>query len=652
MLKIKESEVVKNSKDLWEYLQNKGGLDLNYYDKGIMIDLRNILGFSQKKKFEEELQSKEISIELFLHSFFNALSPFSQMYSDLLKLFENGDVKETNESVLIKFDFQSEMQSLEFDLAKFKVWIKKMNSIKANLNFFEINQENLWGLSGVFSSLVSVDYTLREVNIPHTQETKKWIELYESSWPNVNYLILPKTKNKKLNGYLTFIEMFLNDMIQKLSLLRIERSELYSYSMEVSNLDNDDIRHYAWMEVDLWTRSFLENYLLVIDKINNKSSVKAINLQDELSEKLEIFLNTLPQKNIDVSTMVEELEDFLQLPIWKKRYDFYSVWVLTQISEALNNKMIDLISKNGVLCFSFAGSLLAETKSTPSFQVWSELKSYLENPVGKGRKRGIQPDYSILKSPVHNIIDSTVLVVECKQYRKQSKRNFTEALIDYAKGRPSAVVVLVNYGPASNKILNDVDEILKSRTHIIGNMRPGNTHAIKEFRDLIIKATNITQSTALPSLNENILLDENIDIKLTWGRTPRDLDLYIFKKGLDNKYKVKVDYNNRKSFNNEESFIELSEDITQGFGPEIIKIKKLTKGNYLLAVNNYSKEHTLSSSEAKIDIKIKDKNYIFHCPLASQGEWWVLLELKDNKKDVIIHNRIVESISEFEIQKD
>lgn len=645
MSQTNKLEVIKDTIELWKYIKNKGGLDLKYYDKGIIDDLKSILRFSNKESFEKGLIKKNISIEFFLQSFLSALKPFSQMYIDLLKLFESENIKETNNNILIKFDFQSENGPTEFNLEHFKTWLKKLSDINDKLNSYEINEEYLRELSFIFHELSPVKYSHSEKEIPHTKDTEDWFKLYKAKWPNKNYLILPLTKSKKLNDFLTDIQTYLNSMIQQLSSEEIEYSNLYRYAM-VDNIDKDDIRHYARLEVDFWTGSFLENYLFLVNQINNEVDEKNRNkLRRRLCEKLEKLFDKLPKKEIDVLKVVEELEELLQLPIWKKRYDFYSVWVITQIAEGLNDKNVEFISENGELCFSFAGTHLAKTKTFPHLDVWSELKTPLNNPIGKSRKRNIQPDYSILNSQIKDDTNSTILVVECKQYKVPSKKNFREALIDYANGRPNAAVVLVNYGPADKKILDSIEERLKKRTHIIGNMRPGNTESINEFRSLVTKYTNIDNRFPIYGSCNNVFEGANIEITLTWESNPKDLDLCLLRRESENTYKVVINYRNKKILNNGR-LLELSQDITNGFGPEILKIKNLKTDNYLLAVHNYSNDSLLNSSNAKIEIKIKENTYIYHCPIFGKGEWWVLLELK-NDSDLIIHNKIVNDINNF-----
>ncbi|GHI00632.1 hypothetical protein [Neobacillus kokaensis] len=648
MSKIVESDILNNSVDVWKFLQTNGGLDIKYYDKGIVNDLRDILGFSPRNSIEKQLQNKSTSIEIFLQAFFTALNPFSQMFNDLLKLFESNSIKETNDSVLIKFDFQNEVDSLEFDLRQFQAWIKKWKTIRTKINLYKIKSEDLYRLSSIFNDF-NQSYKInsnidRDDDRFQTKETREWLELYFSNWPNNSSLILPKTKNQKLNDLLNNIQVIFNDVMYNMSLLGVSHSKLYSFLTESKEKGNDKIPDYALAEVDYWAGYFLKEYLILIYRINNNLETENVNLVRNLCNQLELYLSSIPRNNTESSAMIEELLDFLKLPIWKKRYDFYATWVLTRISAALINKRLKFHTTNGRLHFSFSGSHLATTKTTPELHIWSELRSSLENPIGKGRKSGIQPDYSIIIPPLTNLVESTLLVVECKQYRRPSKRNFNNALIDYANGRPNAEIILVNYGPTNNKILDEIEPTLRARTHIIGNMRPGNEQSIKEFKELVYKAIDFTINTDDQD-TKDIFTSENVNIKLIWDKSPSDLDLHVFLKESNNSnYQVKVNHENMGNLSIK-PFMKLDKDVINGFGPEVVKIQKLLPGKYLIAIHNFSNEQPLSTSNAKIEIEIDDKTFLFNCPTNGQGRWWTVLEASTIDREIIIHNKIGHDIS-------
>lgn len=184
--------------------------------------------------------------------------------------------------------------------------------------------------------------------------------------------------------------------------------------------------------------------------------------------------------DVSITASLEQLESLLELPYWERRYELYSAWVLTQIDGALKGTGTRYSVREGVLSFSFKGVCLAECGLlSPSPLVYAELRSNLDNPIGRGRKHGIQPDYTIAVRPVLDP-DSALAVVECKQYKRPNRKAFEAAMVDYANGRPQAFVSLVDYGKASR--MSSVPAHVRSRTAMYGLMRPG-TEAAGRFRD-------------------------------------------------------------------------------------------------------------------------------------------------------------------------
>lgn len=126
--------------------------------------------------------------------------------------------------------------------------------------------------------------------------------------------------------------------------------------------------------------------------------------------------------------------------------------MFTQIHESLRDCEPRVHTYDDELLFSFSGVHLATFDSVePRLHLFTEMRSSIENPIGKGRKANIQPDYRILPDPVTRP-EGTKHVVEVKQYLSPKYRSFGNAMVDYAAGCPNAEIVLVNYGRLTNTI--------------------------------------------------------------------------------------------------------------------------------------------------------------------------------------------------------
>jgi hypothetical protein len=647
--RILERKILESSVDLWEFIKEQGGLDLNYYDKGILLDIRTAFGISSSASIEKHLQNNDISIENFLHVFFSAIAPFSQMFNDLLELFDRQGINQTNNSMIIKFNFDSN-DSFEFNIKQFKVWINKWEAISSKSKVLDINSTILHKLIGVFETFTN-KYIPNSSGIDEGEYlpiyVNNWLEEYYLNWPNSKTLILPKTSNRKLNKLLSQVQLLISDVIKSLSSLGVNYQGLKSLIWEMREEDKSkQVPGYAWMEIDFFIGQFIKTYSRTIWWINKSSGNIKAEITNDLINTLQTYIKSISSKECENILDIEDIMEYLQLPIWERRYDFYAAWILTQIANSIDRDSLIFHHTQGKLEFSFSGSHLATAKNyTPELHVWTELRSNIVNPIGKGRKRGIQPDYSILVPPLSDVVNSTILVVECKQYRKFSKKNFKNALIDYATGRPNAEVILVNYGPINEEMLNEIDEKIRPRTHIIGEMKPGNIESITKFKELVQSTTELYKNYEVHTKNiKKLKLEKESKIKiiLTWEEKPRDLDLHLLFIELDN-ICYKINYSNKGKLGIK-PFIELENDVTFGGGPEVITINKILEGTYLIAVKNYSNEVPMNVSNSKIRIEINGKVMRIECPGIGVGEWWIVAELNPYKNEYIIHNKIQSSL--------
>lgn len=128
-----------------------------------------------------------------------------------------------------------------------------------------------------------------------------------------------------------------------------------------------------------------------------------------------------------------------------------------------------------------------------------------------------------------------MLEIECKQYQAPDRRNFTDALRDYASSRPKANVVLVDYGPVSDRvrdgIISAIDPPLRDRCQVIRDLRPPSSappghEARAGLTAAVHEAIGAEVARLLPS-------DLPARIDLTWEAAPPAVDLDLHLEVLD-----------------------------------------------------------------------------------------------------------------------
>lgn len=643
-LTIMSHMALQTSVEVWEYLLIQGGLDPKHYDADIIDEMRGKLKLksSIKNDFKQELEVHQIEVEQLIIAFFEVAAPFSVMMSDLLAQFEKSGAFRSTNNLKVKFDFDSKLAALEFDLQHFRSWQTQFIYAMRPVNVYKVNVEVL---SKMYSDLqIFLDVSGSSWN-PQHQEVKFWIEEYNDGY-------LPK--------YLPAFRSVGNAEFDQAfgSLYEVWRQvwadclfhQITRNSLTQSGTANDEyLQCLQILESDRW----LGQFLLILEVLHSRMIGDAG--ESWLLDKVHILsgiLDHLPRTLRNKTVLTQELMSFLELPIWKQRYDLYAAWISTQMMTAINDTAMKYIHEDGAVTFSFARTHLATSrKYNPTLELWSELRTPLANPKGKSRLRSIQPDYSLL-TEIADAERSTLLVVECKQYRRAGSKNFALALEDYSRGRPNARVVITNYGKGNSDIVAKVDKSLRSRVKVIHEMRPNSFVAIQEFQDYILdtivrKCVEQTPEAAVttPGTQADITaasVPVPLRVTLSWGEEPKDLDLHltILTPGSINT-PVTVDYQDHGSLTSF-PWAKLGEDKREGFGPEEIQVSQWVPSSvYHFTVNNFSNEISLTQSKAKIAISLNAQPPIeIPCPITGGGESWEVFSYDTESSQLRICNRL------------
>jgi hypothetical protein len=144
-------------------------------------------------------------------------------------------------------------------------------------------------------------------------------------------------------------------------------------------------------------------------------------------------------------------------------------------------------------------------------------------------------------------------------------------------------------------------------------------------RNALVAATDIKMVCRLAKEVEKEKEEFEVETaSLRWGAMPRDLDLHFL---------VEEDGRNSRVWFRELGTLkrfpwaQLSEDIRTGFGPETLSFGLLARGQYTIAVHNYSNETPLAGSDAILELAIRGKSQVFQCPSEGHGRWWKVCRL-------------------------
>ncbi|MFW6676821.1 hypothetical protein ACOAOT_04075 [Lacrimispora sp. AGF001] len=632
---MNEEKIIDDVVELWKIICTYGAIDEKYYDKDLIKELKIALGGKHNESIETILSTNNISLEKFISEFFKVTKSFSEMLNGLLEMFEEANAYTSDHNINLEFNFNTS-KCFSFDINHFKSMKEQVQKIEKEFVYLYISELVSWGLIDPFRKVTNWQSKITDI------KAINWLKEYdENKWPK-SLLECPQTGNNELDEYIVKVwniwDIFLNEC---------KRVFDNPNDAKAKRAENEEWPFY-YLLLDKWPYIFVDNLFKFTYYFDILNEAEKLALSKKVIESLNEIFNYSSITKDKHKVWEKTIKEFLKLPVWKHRYELYSVWVCTEIMGALDKYNIEYNVIDGKLSFSFGGSHIASiVNSHPELQIWAELKTEWEKGETKNRKsRGkhIQPDYSLVVLPIEDV-RSTLVVVECKQYKKPSRKNFSEALEDYADGRPESKVILVNYGKIPSKLIEKIESENKSRMLAFGKFIPRSTE-IAEFKNQIITTIDKYYNSPGKTIISNYMLDtsEELSIILEWNEKPRDLDLSLIIKDVNDSMEISYKNSGKKE---QFPFCEYKVDVRNGFGPEEIIISKWLNKDYTIIVHNFSKEVDLQASSARITLRQGIKEYQIDIANNSEnGEVWEVGIIRGSTGELVQLNNIVKTFNE------
>lgn len=457
--------VHENPKTAWTYLCDHGGVELKGRDAGLDYYIHQRIN-PGAASLDEALDGAVM--EDFTRAFFEAIHPYVEIFKDILRFFENAKATLGQDRWILRVD------DLSLDLEHFRLWLTKWEEVDITaIQVPAIDEKGIWSLFNVLRSRDEVCKVFQKDSLDLPADVCAWVDAYSQNryLPLPESLLAPKCPNELL-----VIGSIIQAALHRILSLDHTPSSLKDLYLSPQNIkdkaDALNIWTIAQSETDGWIKSF------IISLSASSTHMSTSDLQT-LGKDLAAITSRYPTKPFDANVSVSDLESLLSLPIWKKRYELYSVWIATEIVRSLEGHNIELHHDEGCIAFPFRETLIATIHSSPGpFTLVSERRSPLDNPRGKGRKAGVQPDHTLWTRS--NGVEVCRMVVEVKHYKNSAKTKFVDVFEDYARALPDGEMYLVNYGPTGNAV-HEVSEHLKNRCHAIEHLTPMNVQKREEF---------------------------------------------------------------------------------------------------------------------------------------------------------------------------
>jgi hypothetical protein len=457
----------------WNYLRDKGGIELDGRDEGLAQHILSRLD-PTAASLDEALAMA--TMESFARAFFTAVAPFTAMFRDILDFFEHAEATKGQDQWTLRVD------DIDVGLEHFRQWLTSWTEIaKVTFTVPAIDFRGVWDLHQALSSRTKVGEEIQrsfgneKLVVP--SDVQSWVSAYNGA----DYLPLPKSLTPpQCPSELLTSASIAQAALLRLTELRLSRRELMAiYQTRAHAMDRSDALefwHIAQNETDYWLRTF------VVGLSGAATRLSPDDLKS-LGRDLDRITDRYPMRPFEADVSLPDLESVLSLPIWKKRYELYSVWIATEIIRALEGHDVSLHHDNGRIAFAFHETLVATIHSSPGpFTLVSERRSPLENPQGKGRTANVQPDHGLWTTEFAS--DVCRMAVEVKHYKRSARGPWIDVFEDYARAFPSGSVYLVNHGPVGNAVY-DVSNTVSDRCFAIDRLTPFNYESREIFANAV-----------------------------------------------------------------------------------------------------------------------------------------------------------------------
>lgn len=618
------NEAIGTASALWANLVERAGLTgkrgtrQGSYDRELFDQLQHQLFPGSKATLESSLAASNLSAEELLRAFLASLRPFAEMKVDILRMLNAAGAQHSGDSLPIRFNFDPENKPLDLLLKEFARQLERFTEVTVDVTWRLPTYTELWKIPRNGDGTVTGIHAPYPSTIPSGM--RAWLDLYREKGTLSPLPTEWRTGRDDVDDRLSRVSNVVNRTLQAFRKYApdhegLRRSALDDEWRTVLDESGFTVFQLWIIESDYWPGAVAR---WLVDRREDVLAKNEDALQRMILEIDEILPAT--DETDKVRNLVRQLEEILDLPIWKYRHEVYAVWLGAQIYRSLSESewSFDFHTIDGQLEFAFRRVHLATLKHArhpDELAWWTELGTDHDNLPSGHRSRGIQPDYRIRTSS-GGIRD--LLVIEAKQHLRSSTQEFVAALADYAHACPKAVVVLVNYGPVSAKVLAVQDSSNRGRCFAFAHCSPDKTGNVSDFRSVlahgILAALDGKPEQAMPAG----------EVRLIWGDIPQDLDLHL------KWYGDRVEHVFYEAPDQE--CATLLSDVRAGRGPEIAYLKR-RDGEFLVEVRQYSSDGNLAASGALVEIQlgygVDRKTTTFLCPASiGAARGWIVCTIR------------------------
>lgn len=415
--------------EVWRRLVEDGVLLPRNYDEDIVVLLEGQLPGSGGLPVRMEVSGW--TARDLLRAMSPVLDSFAGLMRDLLLLYTDIAASHaTKENLTLSYEFD-EGDVLDQSLAQFRSAVTTLDRAQAVRGSFVLSRER-WNYPSA---------NMRSLNITEAQTLR---DEGEDGW-GFTLPAPPEADDPAVARGVSLVYTVLTAACDRLrnygATMDLVRSSLALGDSSKDELAEHQMLFYDF--TDYFPEAVIVELRLDVDYLASKPS----NDVDRWLRKVENWCSSFWET--EACEAESALESVLSLPMWGKRHELYSAWVVCVIAVAFRGQHLKFEVVNGRLSFPFRATKIASFKDRVGpVELWAEVRSPASGELAHGRKRGVQPDYRFLRPG--QVSSDTDMAIEVKHYRRAAATRHGDTAKDYARALPRARVTIVAHGPIGN----------------------------------------------------------------------------------------------------------------------------------------------------------------------------------------------------------
>lgn len=413
-------------------------------DDALWRELVTKLGFEGTiRNLADALKGSRTSVEDFVRAFLTCFEPFARMMAEICLFMQKIDAKKGYHGLKINYRFSDRDESVEFDLKHFREFWRRYATL------YERAVYQLWSLYDVRQYVADIARHLTAYPKSAIQEQEKGVtwepgsavpddfqrnatlvsnaRVVHSLYRSIDRARWPATIADLGESLLTATDHDDGD-----PLVGLLRHQEVSVGSPPTKNDLDQIR-------ELLTQAHRDLARINACLSENKTPILSFHSDYRFSaaNSLEVILShydDLPTEERLRTTLVEQLAEILNLPVWKHRWQLYQVWVGFSVLHAFDDAGVTVTvhAPEGKLELHerHPAELAGITECRTPITYWAELETLLPQ-VTEG-SRSIKPDYRLARSPSTSP-GNTILLVEAKQYERMAIKDLIKLHARYGQ---------------------------------------------------------------------------------------------------------------------------------------------------------------------------------------------------------------------------